>query len=96
VDSKGFSGAFVQNPKTFLPAGEQMTHAWQGFIELENSGVIDSWKEPVRNVVGAWTKPYGTDVPTSTQDAGWLPSKRFAEAWLTFEKTREHPITRLE
>jgi hypothetical protein len=25
-----------------------------------------------------------------------LPSKRFAEAWLTFEKTPEHPITRLE
>jgi len=72
------------------------SHAWQGFIELESSGVMDGWKEPVRNVVDAWTKPYGSNAPTGTQDAGWLPSKRFAEAWLAFEKTREHPITRLE
>jgi len=80
--------------KQLLPIDRRK--AWQGFIELENSGVMDGWKEPVWNVVDAWTKPYGSSVPTSTQDAGWLPSKRFAEAWLTFEKTREHPITRLE
>ena len=72
------------------------SHAWQGFIELESSGVMDGWKEPVSNVVHAWTKPYGSNAPTGAQDAGWLPSKRFAEAWLTFEKARDHPITPLE
>jgi dienelactone hydrolase len=71
-------------------------HAWLGFIQLENSGVLDSWKEPVWNVVEAWIKPYGSNPPAGVRDAGWLPSKRFAEAWLAFEKTREHPITRLE
>jgi hypothetical protein len=32
----------------------------------------------------------------NAQHAGWLPSKRFAEAWLTFERQPEHPITPLE
>jgi dienelactone hydrolase len=70
--------------------------AWQGFIRVEVSSVKDDWKEPVWNVVEAWTKPYGSHAPKGAQDAGWLPSKRFAEAWLTFEKAREHPITPLE
>jgi dienelactone hydrolase len=70
--------------------------AWLGFMQVENSGVLDSWKEPVWNVVDAWIKPYGSNPPAGARDAGWLPSKRFAEAWLAFEKTREHPITRLE
>jgi hypothetical protein len=70
--------------------------AWQGLIQLEDSGIRDDWKQPVRNVTDAWIKPYGSAAPTGAQDAGWLPSKHFAEAWLAFEKMREHPITPLE
>jgi dienelactone hydrolase len=71
-------------------------HAWKGFIKPEDSGVR-SWKtESVWNVAAAWIEPYGDVAPLDAQDAGWLPSKRFAESWLTFENAREHPITPLE
>jgi dienelactone hydrolase len=72
------------------------THAWEGFIKTEDSGVR-SWKtEPVWNVADAWIAPRGRAAPAGVQAAGWLSSKRFAEGWLAFEKTREHPITPLE
>jgi len=71
-------------------------HAWEGFIKTEDSGVR-SWKtEPVWNIADAWIAPRGSAARAGAQDAGWLPSKRFAESWLAFEKTREHPITPLE
>lgn len=73
------------------------THAWEGFIKTEDSGV-KSWKtEPVWNVSDAWIVTTGRASPgPNARDSGWLPSKRFAEAWLVFEKEREHPITPLE
>jgi len=72
-------------------------HAWEGFIKTEDSGVR-SWKtEPVWSIADAWIAPTSSaTAPAGAQDAGWLPSKRFAEAWLAFEKAREHPITPLE
>jgi len=70
--------------------------AWQGFIQVEVSSVKDDWREPVWNAGDAWIEPSGSTVPKGAQNAGWLPSKRFAEAWLAFEKAREHPITPLE
>jgi dienelactone hydrolase len=78
------------------PRAIDRTHAWKGFIKTEDSGV-KSWRtEPVWNVADAWIKPYGDPAPSGAQDVGWLPSKRFADAWLAFEKAREHPITPLE
>jgi dienelactone hydrolase len=70
---------------------------WTGFIKTQTSAVRDEWKEPVWNVSEAWIEPPGKhpSVPDA-QDAGWLPSKRFAEAWLAFEQQPEHPITPLE
>ena len=62
-------------------------HAWLGFIQLESGVVLDSSKEPVWNVVDAWIKPDGSNAPASARNVGWLLSKRFAEAWLTFEKS---------
>jgi hypothetical protein len=69
---------------------------WRGFIRTETGNVKDDWKEPVWNVADAWIKPLASSAPSGAKDAGWMPSKRFAEAWLAFEKEREHPITPLE
>jgi hypothetical protein len=66
--------------------------AWEGFIKTEDSGV-KSWAAPVWNVTDAWIIPEGDSMPLGAQDAGWLPSKSFAKAWLSFERTREHPTT---
>jgi hypothetical protein len=85
-----------QDSVTKSPATINRKQAWQGFIQLRSSEVQDEWKTPVWNVVEAWIKPYGSAMPTGTKDAGWLPSKRFAEAWLAFEKADEHPISPLE
>jgi dienelactone hydrolase len=72
-------------------------HAWEGFIKTQISAVKDQWKESVWNVSQAWIEPQGKQSPVANaQDAGWLPSKRFAEAWLAFERQPEHPITPLE
>lgn len=73
--------------------GEQ---AWQGYIQVEVSSVKDDWREPVWNAGDAWIEPSGATVPQGAQSAGWLLSRRSAEAWLAFEKVREHPITPLE
>jgi hypothetical protein len=69
--------------------------AWRGFIKLEDSG-IRAFQQPVWNVADAWIVSGGSHAPAEGEDAGWLPSKRFAERWLAFEKTRTHPITPLE
>ena len=70
---------------------------WDGFIRIQMSALRDSWKDPVWNVSEAWIEPYGKRPSVSDiKDAGWLPSKRFAESWLQFEKQPEHPITPLE
>ena len=71
--------------------------AWRGFIKTQPSNVKDDWKESVWNVSEAWIEPHGrhSSLPDA-QDAGWLPSKRFAAAWLAFEQEPEHPITSLE
>jgi dienelactone hydrolase len=77
-------------------ATSDRNHAWRGFIKTEDSGVRSSKTEPVWNVTDAWIEPPGNSAPADTMDAGWLPSKRFAKAWLAFEREREHPITQLE
>jgi len=70
---------------------------WEGFMKIQVSAVKDQWKEPVWNVSEAWIEPHGKHPPVpDAQDAGWLPSKRFAEAWLAFEQQAQHPITPLE
>jgi dienelactone hydrolase len=69
---------------------------WRGFIRTEIGNVKDDWREPVWNVADAWIKSRASTAPSGAKDAGWMPSKRFAEAWLAFEKEREHPITPLE
>jgi hypothetical protein len=68
---------------------------WRGFIKAEDGDVRDDWKEPVWNVVEALVKPSRV-VPEGMRDAGWMPSRSFAEAWLSFEKEQRHPITPLE
>lgn len=70
--------------------------SWRGFITISDGGVHDDWKEPVWNVADAWIAPSRHGVPEDAKDAGWMPSKRFAKAWLAFEKEREHRITPLE
>jgi len=78
-------------------ASVKKAQAWEGFIKVEDSGVRSRKTEPVWNVKDAWIVASGSASPVSdAKDAGWLPSKRFAEAWLAFEKQREHPITPLE
>jgi hypothetical protein len=73
------------------------THGWEGFIKTQVSAVKDQWKEPVWNVSEAWIEPHcKQSLVDNTLDTGWLPSKRFAEAWLAFERQPEHPITPLE
>jgi hypothetical protein len=70
---------------------------WEGFIRSQKSEVKDTWKEPVWSVSDAWAERYGKPSPVaSTQDAGWLPSKRFAQAWLAFQKQLQHSIIPLE
>ncbi|HKW17169.1 MAG TPA: hypothetical protein VJO35_06660 [Terriglobales bacterium] len=73
------------------------SNGWEGFIQSQTSEVRDTWKEPVWNASDAWIERHG-EHPSApdVQDAGWLPSRRFAEAWLEFEKQPEHPITPLE
>jgi dienelactone hydrolase len=72
-------------------------HGWEGFIKAQMSTVKDQWKEPVWNVSKAWIEPHGKHPPSAdAQDAGWLPSKRFAKVWLAFEEQPQHPITPLE
>jgi hypothetical protein len=78
-------------------AGIVQNRSWEGFINIQDSAVKDQWKEPVWNVSAAWIDPHGKQSPVNNaQDAGWLPSRRFAEAWLEFEREPEHPITPLE
>ena len=82
-----------QQPLTTIDEGS----AWQGFIKTQPSTVKDDWKETVWNVSEAWIEPHDKRPSRSdVQDAGWLPSKRFADAWLAFEKEPQHPITPLE
>jgi len=69
---------------------------WRGYITKSDSGVKDDWKEPVWNVGVARITPPHSSAQANAQDAGWMPSKSFAEAWLAFEKERTHPITPLE
>lgn len=70
---------------------------WGGFIKTQNGEVKDDWKELVWNVSEAWIEPFGKRPPSAdAHDAGWLPSKQFAQAWLDFEKQAKHPITPLE
>ena len=72
-------------------------NGWQGFIATEASTVKDQWGEPVSNVSQVWIEPQSKHSPAAdAHDAGWLPSKRFADAWLAFERQPEHPITPLE
>lgn len=70
--------------------------SWRGFVITSDSGIHDDWKEPVWNVTDAWIGQSRQGVPEDAKEAGWMPSKRFAEAWLAFEREREHPITPLE
>ena len=85
-----------QPSKDKTPAAIDWRNSWEGFIKTEDSSVR-SWKtQPVWNVAEAWIKRKGESAPPGAQDAGWLPSERFADAWLAFEKKREHPITPLE
>jgi hypothetical protein len=85
-----------QNSVTNKPAARNGADSWRGFIATSDAGVKDDWKEPVWNVVDAWIGSADHTAPEDAKDAGWMPSKRFAEAWLAFEKEREHPITPLE
>lgn len=62
-----------------------------GYITTEASTVVDEWKRPVFNAAGARVvqrrrKPTNTELP-----AGWLPSKKFALEWLSFEQRKEPP-----
>lgn len=43
--------------------------------------------EPVWNVTDVWIERPGAAAPAGANDAGWLPSKWFAKAWLAL---REH------
>lgn len=72
------------------------SNSWRAYIRTSDSGVKDNWKQPVWNVTGAWITPPQAGAPPDAQDAGWMPSKRFAEEWLAFENQRTHPITPLE
>ena len=73
------------------------THGWEAFIKTQVGAVTDQWKEPVWNVSEAWIEPHGKHPPVEdARDAGWLPSKHFAEVWLEFQRQPEHPITPLE
>ncbi len=78
------------------PAAIDLSQAWRGFIKTEDSGVRSFQTEPVWNVTDAWIVPDNSPAPAGAQDAGWLPSKRFAKGWLAFQKTQKHPITPLE
>src|SRR6202011_3940117 len=62
------------------------TSSWRGFIKTEDSG-MKSWKtEHVWNVSDAWVEPHGDLAPSGAQDAGWLPSKRFADLGLPLRR----------
>jgi len=84
----------IDRENTLNPATRDKS--WQGFIKTEDSDVRDDWKAPVWNVVQAWIEPPGSSAPQTAKTAGWMPSKRFAEAWLAFEMQQHHPITPLE
>ena len=72
------------------------SEAWRGFITTEDSGVKSFQTDPIWNVTEAWIVPDKSPGPAGAQDAGWLPSKRFAQGWLAFQRTQDHPITPLE
>jgi|SRR5947209_5428951 len=90
---RGRAPTAIQKPLTTTDEAS----AWEGFIKTQVSTVKDDWKQSVWNVSDAWIEPHGKRlfVPDA-QDAGWLPSKRFADAWLAFEQQSQHPITPLE
>jgi hypothetical protein len=67
-----------------------------GFLKTEDSGVKDDWHAVVWNAAEASIERSGHPVAPGMLDSGWLPSRKFARAWLDFEKQREHPITPLE
>jgi hypothetical protein len=67
-----------------------------GFVKPEEGGVKSFQTEPVWNVADAWIARRGSAAPPGTRDAGWMPSIRFAQQWLKFEKTAEHSTTPLE
>jgi hypothetical protein len=88
---------------------------WVGRLEVEDSGVQDTWKTKSWNVSSAEAEPASEKIPdkglaeiilVNTNDPevpssgrlvmSWLPSKAFVNAWLQFERAREHPITPLE
>jgi dienelactone hydrolase len=71
-------------------------HGWFGFIRIQNTSAEDGWHEPVWNVVDEWIGSPAYTPPSGARPAGWLPSRRFADAWRVFESEREHLITPLE
>jgi len=73
------------------------THGWEGFVKTQVSSVNDAWKESVSNVSEALIELHGKHPDAANvQDAGWLPTKRFAKAWLAFEQQPQHQILPLE
>jgi dienelactone hydrolase len=69
---------------------------WFGFIRTQGSTAEDGWHEPVWNVVDEWIGPPAYRPPGGARQAGWLPSRSFADTWRAFEAERGHPITPLE
>lgn len=61
-----------------------------GYLKVKTSEVLDEWKRPVFNATASRLGPKGK-VKAGELPAGWMPSIRFAEQWLTITK-RATPI----
>jgi dienelactone hydrolase len=68
---------------------------WEGYIRACQSKVHDDWGAPTWNVCAASIQPIGGVPPSNTIPSGWLPSREFANEWLSFIKKPVHPTTSL-
>lgn len=68
---------------------------YRAYVELAETDIHDQWKLPTSEVVrasfyGSRDSSMRTGIP-----AGWLPSKKVADAWKAFVVMTSHPVTSL-
>ncbi|MFN7920840.1 MAG: hypothetical protein U0Q16_12125 [Bryobacteraceae bacterium] len=55
----------------------------QGYLVIQQSGVLDEWKRPVFNATSCRVAPKGKG-RRGEMPSGWMPSRVFSQEWLTF------------
>jgi hypothetical protein len=81
----------LRQPKPDKPLRQIPLKGWFGAMRPCDVISHDHWGEPLWNVCSASVQTIGRNAPTGFQIAGWLPTKEFAQHWLSYIQQQEHP-----